>query len=356
MSDDASAAFVADLQAARERRRQATNSRKRSRTDSSPTRGSDATENDFPSTPLPLSTSNVLVSRNVATSMHNHAKKQKLRPDQMIQVDTFMTDAQTIRETKLYIGMLGIQNDLQKIIASKPAYSVSVELKTNIQTYIAPVLLSPKLAAYKGSEPVQIVFNLIKKYRFDAPAGFENNPADAGKITTTIEDAFTQGRSKFKKLLFSSVRIVQDKKIIDLPADKHTSLFGLAQGFIKGSKCRINAGLCGRIALMRKIFLLYPGTNFWDKLDEHLALIRDSCDNAEDIDITFEDLVETDKELHGNVEIVYQGTDDIQEEIDTTIATAGMIDTAITVPGPSAIPAPSSGPSTDAGEEGGGEE
>ncbi|KAJ7040961.1 hypothetical protein C8F04DRAFT_1305675 [Mycena alexandri] len=346
MSDEASkAAFLAELQANRERR-------KRPRTDSSPARSSDATENDYrmPAAPLAaLSTGNILVSRNVTSTLHNHAKKQKLRPDQMTQVDTFLTDSQTIRETKLYIGILGLQNDLQKIIAAKPAYSVSPELKANIQTYIAPVLLSPKLTAYKGSEPVQIIFNLVKKYRFDAPAGFENNPADAGKITATIEDAFTQGRSKFKKLLFASVKIIQDKKTVDLPADKHTSLFGLAQAFIKGSKCRIKAGLCGRIALMCKIFLLHPGTNFWDKLDEHLALIRDSCENAEDIDITFEDLVETDKELHGNVDIVYQSTDDIQEEIDTTIATAGMIDAAITVPSESS--AAGSGTSAAAEEE-----
>ncbi|KAJ7761725.1 hypothetical protein B0H16DRAFT_1809836 [Mycena metata] len=278
-------------------------------------------------TPLSLSTGNILVSRNTTTVVHHHAKKQRLRPEQMTQVDTFMTDSQTIRETKLYIGILGIQNDLQKIIAAKPAYS-----GTNIQVYVAPVLLSPKLATYKGTEPVQLVFNIIKKYRFDTPAGFENIPADAAKITTTIEEAFTQGRSKFKKILFSSVKIMRDKKPVDLPADKHQSLFALAQAFVKGTKCRINPGLCGRIALMRKTFLKFPGSDFWDKLDLRLAAIRDDCENAEDIDMTFEALIEADKELHGNVDIVYEGTDDIQDKIDTTIATASVIDAAITVP------------------------
>ncbi|KAJ7021120.1 hypothetical protein C8F04DRAFT_1274110 [Mycena alexandri] len=352
MSDD-TAAFLAELQAGRERRQDI--SRKRPRTDSSPVRGSDAPENKYPPTPLSLSTGNILVSRNVTTAVHHHAKKQRLRPEQMTQVDTFMTDSQTIRETKLYIGILGIQNDLQKIIAAKPAYSVSAELKANIQVYVAPVLLSPKLATYKGTEPVQIIFNIIKKYRFDTPAGFENILADAGKITTTIEEVFTQGRSKFKKLLFSSVKILRDKKAIDLPADKHTSLFGLAQAFVKGTKCRINPGLCGRIALMCKIFLLYPGSDFWDKLDQHLAVIRDSCENAEDIDITFEDLIETDKEHHGNIDIVYQGTDDIQDEIDTTIATASVIDAAITVPAPasgSSMAAAVEGEGSAAGNEG----
>ncbi|KAJ7027763.1 hypothetical protein C8F04DRAFT_1266549 [Mycena alexandri] len=206
---------------------------------------------------------------------------------------------------------------MRKIIAAKPAHS------TNIQVYVAPVLLSPKLATYKGTEPVQLVFNIIKKYWFDTPAGFENIPADAAKITTTIEEAFTQGRSKFKKLLFSSVKILQDKKPVDLPADKHQSLFALAQALVKGTKCCFNPGLCGRIALMRKTFLSFPGSDFWDKLDLRLTAIRDDCENAEDIDMTFEALIEADKELHGNVEI---------DEIEATIATASVVDAAITVP------------------------
>lgn len=54
--------------------------------------GTSDTENGNPSTPFPplLSTGNVLVSRNIATTVKNHAKKQKLRGDQLTQVDTFL--------------------------------------------------------------------------------------------------------------------------------------------------------------------------------------------------------------------------------------------------------------------------
>jgi hypothetical protein len=41
--------------------------------------------------------------------------------------------------------------------------------------------------------------DIIKKHRFDLPPGIENSPADMAKIEKAIQDAFTQGRSTFKK-------------------------------------------------------------------------------------------------------------------------------------------------------------
>ncbi|KAJ7906751.1 hypothetical protein B0H13DRAFT_2333193 [Mycena leptocephala] len=302
----------------------AQNPRKRPRDDSSPVRGSD-TENQFPSTPLPLSfTGNALVPRNVTSTVINYAKKQKLRGDQLTQVDNSLADTQTVRDAKLYVGLLSLQNDLQKVIAAKPAYTV------NIKAYVVPVLLSPKLPAYKGDEPVGLVFNLVKKHRFDTPVGFERNPADCGKIRSVIEEAFTQGRSKFKKLLSANVRIRRDKKLEMLPPEKHHNLYSLAQAFVNDTKCRINAGLVGRIALM--VFMTHPDTDFWDQVDKRLAILREDADgDAEIIAETFDAYIDEDKEAHGNVEIVYGGTDDIQEEVDASIVAAGLIDAAITV-------------------------
>ncbi|KAJ7109540.1 hypothetical protein C8R43DRAFT_962544 [Mycena crocata] len=285
-----------------------THNNKQHRTEGSPgpSRGSD----DENKTPLPLllSTSNILVSCNVTTAVKAYAKKQKLRSEQLTQVDAFLA-----------------------LIAAKPAYAASPELKVNIQGYIAPVLLSAKLAAYKGDPPVQHIFNIIKKHRFDTPIGFENNPAETTKIIATIQDALTQGRSQYKKLLFASIKILQNKKAIDLDPEKHQNLFGLAQSFVEGSKCRINAGVCGQIALMRKVFLKYPGSDFYDMLDTRLALMHDMAKgDSEAIDLMFEGLIDDDKEAHSNVDIVYQGVDNIQEEVDDTI-TASAIDAAITV-------------------------
>ncbi|KAJ6543802.1 hypothetical protein B0H10DRAFT_2281533 [Mycena sp. CBHHK59/15] len=332
MSDDE--AFMQKMQALVANRPTHSNPRKRPRNDSTPSHGGSDDENEtIPSTLLqPLSISNALVSRNVAANVKNYAKKRKLRGDQLTEVDTFLVDTQTVRDAKLYIGILGIQNDLQKLIAAKPPYAVTPELKVNIQAYMAPILLSSKLGSYKGEEPSQLVFDLIKKHRFDMPAGFEHNPAICAKLLAAIQEALTQARSRYKKLLFASVKVMQNKLVIDLPVEKHQNLFGLAQSFVDGSKCRINGGLVGRIALMRAVFLEYPGTNFYDKLDTRLVLMRKTAGgDAEAIDLMFEGLIVEDKQNHGDVEIVYQGTDDIQEEVDATIAAAGVIDAAITV-------------------------
>ncbi|KAJ7139372.1 hypothetical protein C8R44DRAFT_727452 [Mycena epipterygia] len=335
MSSDETS-FLEEMRALRTRGSGTTNPRKRSRL-ASTTGGSD--DENAPSTPLPelLSTGNVLVSRNVATAVKTYAKKQKLRGDQETQLDTFLTDSQTVHDAKIFIGLLAVQNDLQKIIATKPPYAVSAELKVNIQGYVIPVLLSPKLGSYKGDLPVQHVFNIIKKHRFDTPPGFEHNPAERGKIIVIIQDAFTQGCSKLKKLLSASVKILQGKKAVDLPREKHQNLFGLAQSFVDGSKCCINGGLCGCITLMRKIFLKYPGPTFWDELDRRLVLMREAAAEDPDPDAIvdmFDGLIDDDKINHGNIDIVYEGTDDIQEEVDATIA-ATVIDAAITV-GPDA--------------------
>ncbi|KAJ6555776.1 hypothetical protein B0H19DRAFT_1070948 [Mycena capillaripes] len=318
MSDARDQAFRDEIRALRANHtaKNAQNFRRRPRSDSSPTRD-DEDSNPDPPTPLQLSTSNIGVSRNVTSSVMTYAKKQKLRGDQLTQ------DTQTVRDAKLLIGLLGLHNDVQNLVAAKPPWTVSRELKVNIYAYATPVLLSPHLGSYKGDVPVQIVFAIVKKHRFDTPAGFEHNPAECDKLIAVIQEAFTQVRARLKKLLFASVKILRDKKALDLPPEKHQNLFGLAQAFVEGSKCRINGGLVGRIALMRKTFLKFPGTDFWDEVDHSLALMREDAEG--DVDViteTFEALIDQDKELHGNVEIVYQGTDDIQEEVDASILAA----------------------------------
>jgi hypothetical protein len=55
--------------------------------------------------------------------------------------------------------------------------------------------------------------------------------------------------------LFSSVRVTRldatgTRVAVDLPPGQHQNLFGLAQAFVEGTKCRITNALCGRIALM----------------------------------------------------------------------------------------------------------
>jgi hypothetical protein len=43
--------------------------------------------------------------------------------------------------------------------------------------------------------------DIIKKLRFDLPAGLEQNPVDYNKVVSEAQEALTQQRSQFKKLV-----------------------------------------------------------------------------------------------------------------------------------------------------------
>ncbi|KAJ7792157.1 hypothetical protein B0H14DRAFT_3564959 [Mycena olivaceomarginata] len=306
-------------------------SRKRPRhaRDGNSSPGPSEDERDENTGSIPLAGLNLAHSRpatqNAANAVKSFAKKQKLRGEQLTQVDTFLNDTPTVREGKIFSLLLSLQNDVGNIIVAAPAFSVSPELQTNIKNYAIAVMLSPKLAQYRGDLPVQHVINILKKHRFDMPPGIENNPADMQKITAAVQYAFTQDRSSLKKKLFASVRVSRvneagTRVTVDLPPGQHQNLFGLAQAFVDGTKCRITNALCGRIALMRDIYLQNSSASFWVSLDEALTLMRTAADgNDEACDAMFEDLIIVDKNLHGAVDIVYQATNNIQQEVDDLI-------------------------------------
>ncbi|KAJ7820468.1 hypothetical protein B0H14DRAFT_3735671 [Mycena olivaceomarginata] len=296
-------------------------SRKRSRHErdaTSSTVPSDDERDDNPgSTPIPgLNLAHPRsATQNAVNAVKSFAKKQKLRGEQLTQVDTFLNDTPTVREGKIFSLLLGLQNDVGNIIVAAPAFSVSAELQTNIKSYALAVMLSPKLAQYRGDLPVQHVINILKKHRFDMPPGIENNPADMQKITAAVQYAFTQDRSSLKKKLFASVRVSQLNEagvrvVVDLPSDQHQNLFALAQAFVDGTKCRITNALCGRIALMNST------SSFWSSLDAALSLMRTRRTGTKRLATH---LIIADKALHGAVDIVYQATNNIQQEVDDLI-------------------------------------
>ncbi|KAJ7711066.1 hypothetical protein B0H16DRAFT_1480616 [Mycena metata] len=323
------------------RTERAPGSRKHARTTSD---ASDFPAQVTPSSPLAGVSASVPATRNTTNTVQNFAKKQKLRGDQLTQVDTFLGDAPTVRKGKLFCLLLAMQNELGNIVTAAPPFAVSAELKVNIQNYAHAVLLSPKLANYRGDLPVQHVMSILWKHRFDLPPGIENNPAELAKIQTVIQEAFTQCRSTIKKKLFASVRVWRtnekgEKVVVNLPADKHQNLFALAQALVDGTKCRITNVLCGRIALMRECYMANSSTSFWTDVDAALVTMRETAGGNDELrDDLFEDLIADDKEKHGAVDIIYQTTNDVQQEVDDLIdaTTADAVSTpAPSTPGPS---------------------
>jgi hypothetical protein len=92
--------------------------------------------------------------------------------------------------------------------------------QTNLFKYAPAVLLSSKTKIYKGNAVTDILLvrsslhirsaltpfqAIVKKFRFDVPAGLEKIPADWAKVTAAAQYTLTQRRSKIKKAVSKTV-------------------------------------------------------------------------------------------------------------------------------------------------------
>ncbi|KAJ7771172.1 hypothetical protein B0H14DRAFT_2632470 [Mycena olivaceomarginata] len=91
--------------------------------------------------------------------------------------------------------------------------------------------------------------NILKKFRFDIPAGIENNPADYAKVVAAGQGAFTQLHPKFKRALCTSLKANKTDKT-NAPGPEHQNIFKLTQIFLDGSQCTVTIKLCVHFALM----------------------------------------------------------------------------------------------------------
>ena len=100
-------------------------------------------------------------------------------------------------------------------------------IQTNINNYAIAVLLSVNISAYKGDIPrnhilVHILLilirilrslfvqNILKRYRFDLPAGIEHDYSNWEKITASVSYSLTQSRARVKKLVCINASIIKN--------------------------------------------------------------------------------------------------------------------------------------------------
>ncbi|KAF8172199.1 hypothetical protein K438DRAFT_2056758, partial [Mycena galopus ATCC 62051] len=172
-------------------------------------------------------------------------------------------------------------NQLEQIVESKPGFELSSDLKTNIQKYAPAILLSDKISTYKGEGPTTSLLKVIKHLWFGIPIALESIPADWGKFVSYAEYSLTQRHSKIRRAIRSSLKPHEDKiakKVTYATDTEHHNIFQLTAVIVKGTQCVVNVTLCARVALMRKVYLKNPGSNFWDKLDSKLENIRNDAD------------------------------------------------------------------------------
>ncbi|KAJ7820594.1 hypothetical protein B0H14DRAFT_3472242 [Mycena olivaceomarginata] len=138
-------------------------------------------------------------NQNAVSTHQRYTEKKRLRMDQASEVTLLLKDPPAFRYAKLLANIFHVSNQLSAIVTAQAPFEVNSHLEKNIANYAAAILLSTKISAYKGSIPTNILLNMLKKHRFDLPAGIENNPADYGKVVSASQDAFTQFRAKCKK-------------------------------------------------------------------------------------------------------------------------------------------------------------
>ncbi|KAJ6632546.1 hypothetical protein B0H10DRAFT_2252063 [Mycena sp. CBHHK59/15] len=240
----------------------------------------------------------------------------------------------SLREAKLFVNLLHVDNLINQIVIATAPYEVSASLEKNISNYAAAVLLPSKISTYKGANPTNILLAILKKHRFDLPTGIEHNPANWAKVVAAAQDALTQKRAKFKKaarLLSFCLPILKieksDKKYV--PGPKQQNIFNLTQVFVDGTQCTVNLLLCARVALMRKVYLLESGPKFWDKLDSNLSQIRKQADrDKKKIIKAFRHILTQDQTTNGMKDYeLDEDVDTFQKEVDDLIET-GATDAA----------------------------
>jgi len=279
-------------------------------------------EDNLPINPMPStsSSSTVTVNKNTLAVTKRYGVKKKLRSDQQTELDVFVADNAVVREAKLFANLLAITNRLDRIVNTAPPYTVSSDLEKNIQNYASAVLISSKLATYKGEVPKQHVLAILKKFRFDMPPNIEQNPADWAKVISCVQDGLTQRRGAFKKLIRGSLCIEKNKQFVRLPDKECTNIFSLTARFVEGTKSKVTVPLCSRVALLRKAYIANGGPKYWDGVDALLAGIRTAAgDNAEKLAKGFKHILKEDREKYGKsaeYTIAENATDDFQQEVD----------------------------------------
>ncbi|KAJ7486713.1 hypothetical protein FB451DRAFT_1534717 [Mycena latifolia] len=214
----------------------------------------------------------------------------------------------------------------QNVVTAAKLYGERKRLRTEQVTELEVFV---KITVYTGDGPKNILLAIVKKYRFDVPAGLENIPADWAKIVDTVQESLTQQRSKIKKLIKWSLKINKTDREYAPPA-KRQNIFNLTVTLVKGTKCTIKIILCARVALMCCVLLKHSGLNYWNKVDDQLAKIRKEADgDPKKIIKAFTHLLEKDQATHGikDYKLDNENVDKFQESIDNVID-AGAIDVA----------------------------
>ncbi|KAK6988383.1 hypothetical protein R3P38DRAFT_3228968 [Favolaschia claudopus] len=177
------------------------------------------------------------VNQNLVAAVARFAERKRLKAEQKAELEVFIQDLPALREAKAYGTILLRTSKVEEIVNEAPPWQPTADLLRNAANYSAGVLLSSKIRTYKGSVPTNIVIDILKKRSTDIPPGTEHNPAEWSKLTAAVQDALTQKRARFKKLIAASLNPTDKKSKEHAPKEERLNIFQLTQAFVEGTRC-----------------------------------------------------------------------------------------------------------------------
>ncbi|KAF8905266.1 hypothetical protein CPB84DRAFT_1676821, partial [Gymnopilus junonius] len=210
-------------------------------------------------------------------------------------------------QAKIFTLLFALENKIDAQQSAAPPYTLSEDLKTNINNYGLAVMLSVKISAYKGDIPRNHVLDILKRYRFDLPQGIKHDYSSWEKITTFVSYSLTQARARVKKLIRDSI----DTKI---------NIFKLVQVIVHGTPCRPTCG----------IYVESEGSEkYWNLINKHLKFIRDTAGTSTTLTArAFNKALELDCATFGvdeDYDIKDVPADDWQQRVDDVVAGAANL-------------------------------
>ncbi|KAJ7781881.1 hypothetical protein DFH07DRAFT_949575 [Mycena maculata] len=254
--------------------------------------------------------------QNVISVVQRYTEKKQLCVEQANEVTLLINDPPAFRHAKILANIFHLSNQVGAIVTAQTGSEPSPALLKNLYNFGAAIMLSSKIAAYKGSVPTNILIDIVKKHQFDLPPCIEHNPASFAKVVAT---------------LLASLKVNKTDKEIAPSSQHHQNIFKLTQVLVEGTQCTVTIELCVRVALMRKVFLQESGPKFWDKLDSSFAEIHTQAGGeAKKITRAFRHILTQDQAKHrvkGDYKLKDTSVDNFQQEVDDLID-AGTADLA----------------------------
>ncbi|XP_006459863.1 hypothetical protein AGABI2DRAFT_116823 [Agaricus bisporus var. bisporus H97] len=210
---------------------------------------------------------------NLASSSSNNpsARRAKLQPYQIAEVDTFMKASMNTQLGLMFVDIQAMKSEVTHVLIHQPWFTVDEALHKTISAYSLGVLLSEKLREYKRSS-TDIVLAIIQNNHANIPSNLDQDPYALSIVKAAISEALTQARSRIKKLIRRSI-------------DDNLSIYQLSSKVIEGSQCSVSVPLCARLAALRNVYSECGSSlSYWNDVDVCLAQCRAKAkDNTDGI-------------------------------------------------------------------------